>query len=375
MLKNYCLKLDKYFSFFLLVSFGLILLILVAQSTKIALGQPATIPTISTRNHFDRNTGELQSGQTPTGYVAINIPGLQAGTACPPEIAIYTHGIWVGSGSDSLEEPEEIFDRAKKSIAKNTYIIPLIGFSWDSDTKILPPDGTGWLTAKVIAKENGPKLAQFISDYKNKCQATQIRLIAHSMGARVVLSSLESLYKNQDWNNKNFKIASVHLMGAAVDDEEVAKSPSYIIDSPSLFFDINEWYDPYGIKSAYGNAIEKEVVKFYNLFNPQDNALQTPTLYPLFEQDDALGLEGAQSDMQPISNYLDINVQNEIPVITDANGDGRFGGCDLPDSFGCTIDNVGDNHFGYVGFRNPSNTAMLVNDGAMNIVVNNWKNP
>jgi len=244
--------------------------------------------------------------------------------------------------------------------------------------KILPPDGTGWLTAKVIAKENGPKLAQFISDYKNKCQETQMRLIAHSLGARVVLSSLESLYKNQQWNNRNFKIASVHLMGAAVDDEEVANSPSYIIDNPSLFFDRNELYDPYGIKSAYGNAIEKEVVNFYNLFNPQDNALQRP-VYPSFELDDALGLEGAQSDMQPISNYLDINVQNEIPVFTDANGDGRFGGCDLLNSFGgCTIDNVGDNHFGYVGFRFPSSGPVLGtlrNNGAMNIVVDNWNNP
>ncbi len=363
------MKFDKYFSFFLIVSFGLIISILVAQSTKIALGQ-TTIPTISTRNHFNLDTGELQSGQTPTGYDAINIPGLQAGTACPPEIAIYTHGIWVGSNSNSLENPEEIFDRAKRSIAVNNYIIPLIGFSWDSDTSI-SIDGTGWITAKVIAKENGPKLAQFISDYKNKCQATEIRLIAHSMGARVVLSTLESLYKNQDWNNKNFKIASVHLMGAAVDDEEVAKSPSYIINSPSVLIDLNEWYDAYGIKSAYGNAIEKEVVKFYNLFNPQDNALQTLTLYPFFEQDDALGILGPQSDIQPISNYLDINVQNQIPFIRDANGDGN---CDLRNAFVCTIDNVGDNHFGYVGFRSAVN-GMLIDDGAMNIVVNNWKNP
>ena len=194
------------------------------------------------------------------------------------------------------------------------------------------------------------------------------------MGARVVLSSLESLYKNQDWNNKNFKIASVHLMGAAVDNEEVAKSPLYIIDKPSMLLDLNEWYDAYGIKSAYGNAIEKEVVKFYNLFNPQDNALQTSTLYPFFEQDKALGLQGAQRDIldiEPISNYLDIDVQNEIPFITDANGDGN---CDLRDAFGCTIDNVGDNHFGYVGFRSAVND-MLIDDGAMNIVVNNWKNP
>jgi hypothetical protein len=361
------LKLDKYFSIFLLVSFGLIILILVTQSTKIALGQTTTIPTISTRNHFSLNSGELNSGQTPISYIAsTNFPGLQAGTTCPPEIAIYIHGVWVGS--NSLEKPTQIFDRAKKSLAANNYIIPLIGFSWDSDTKILPPDGTGWLTAKVIAKENGPKLAQFISDYKNKCQATEIRLIAHSMGARVVLSTLESLYKNQDWNNKNFKIASVHLMGAAVDNEEVAKSPSYVNKEPSVLFDINEWYDAYGIKSAYGNAIEKEVVKFYNLFNPQDNALQLPTLYSLYEQDDALGLLGSQSDIQPISKYLDINVQDEIPFITDANGDGK---CDIPDLFGCTIENIGDNHFGYVGFEK---NGVLIDDGAMNIVVNDLKN-
>ena len=233
------------------------------QSTKITLGQTTTIPTISTRNHFSRDTGELNSGQTPTGYVAsANIPGLQAGTTCPPEIVIYIHGVWVGA--NSLEEPDGVFDRAKKSLAAHDYTNPIVGFSWDSDTEI-NADGTGWLTGKVITKENGPKLAQFISDYKNKCEATEVRLIAHSMGARVALSALESLYKNQDWNNKNFKVESVHLMGAAVDNEEVAKSPSYVIRSPSKLFNIKEWYDVYGIKSAAGHAIEKEVVKFYNL--------------------------------------------------------------------------------------------------------------
>jgi pimeloyl-ACP methyl ester carboxylesterase len=362
------LKPDKYFTFFLLVSFGLITLILATQLTKIASGQiTTTIPTISTRNHFKLSNGELNSVQTPTSYIASpNIPGSKVGTTCPPELAIYIHGVWVGS--NSLEKPEEIFDRAKKSIAANNFTIPLVGFSWDSDTKILPPDGTGWTTAKVIAKENGPKLAQFISDYKNKCQTTEIRLIAHSMGARVVLSTLESLYKNQAWNDKNFKIASVHLMGAAVDDEEVAKSPSYINKDPSILLDIKEWYDVYGIKSADGHAIEKEVVKFYNLFNPQDNALQTSTLYPFFELDHALGLEGAQIDIRPLSNYLDINVQDEIPVIPDANGNGK---CDLTDLFGCTIENIGDNHFGYVGFEDKN--GKLIDDGAMNIVVNNWK--
>ena len=340
------------------------------QSTKITLGQTTTIPTISTRNHFSRDTGELNSGQTPTGYVAsANIPGLQAGTTCPPEIVIYIHGVWVGA--NSLEEPDGVFDRAKKSLAAHDYTNPIVGFSWDSDTEI-NVDGTGWLTGKVIAKENGPKLAQFISDYKNKCEATEVRLIAHSMGARVALSALESLYKNQDWNNKNFKVESVHLMGAAVDNEEVAKSPSYVIRSPSKLFNFdNEWYDAYGIKSAYGNAIEKEAVNFYNLFNPEDNALESPNFYPFYEQDKALGRLGSQNDIEPLSNYLDINVQNEIPFITDADGDG---GCDLPlTPFVCTIEGIGDNHFGYVGLVD--NNKMLIDDGAMNIVVKNWRNP
>jgi pimeloyl-ACP methyl ester carboxylesterase len=342
------------------------------QSTKITLGQTTTIPTISTRNHFNRDTGELNSGQTPTGYLAsANIPGLQAGTTCPPEIVIYIHGVWVGTGSlsdGSLEKPDEVFDRAKKSLAANDYTNPIVGFSWDSDTKI-KADGTGWLLGKIIAKENGPKLAQFISDYKNKCEATEVRLIAHSMGARVALSALESLYKNQDWNNQNFKVESVHLMGAAVDNEEVAKSPSYVIDNPFKLLNIKDWYDAYGIKSAYGNAIEKEVIKFYNLFNPQDNALQSSNFYPFYEQDEALGRLGSQNDIEPLSNYLDFDVQNEIPFIIDADGDGD---CDLPDLLGCTIEGTGDNHFGYVGFVDTN--KMLIDDGAMNIVVKDWRN-
>src|SRR5829696_5286434 len=245
------MKLIGYSRFLVAVLIGLITLTLVTQSIKITSGQTISIPTISTRNHFNRETGELNSGQTATGYLdSANIPGLQAGTTCPPEIAVYIHGVWVGT--NSLEKPDKIFDRAKESIVANNYMIPLIGFSWDSDTEI-NPDGTGWLIAKLIAKENGPKLAQFIFDYKNKCQATEVRLIAHSMGARVALSVLESLYKNQAWNDKNFKIESVHLMGAAVDDEEIAKSPSYIIENPLLLLDTNEWYDAYGIKSAYGS--------------------------------------------------------------------------------------------------------------------------
>src|SRR3712207_6521053 len=97
-----------------------------------------------------------------------------------------------------------------------SYNISLVGLSWHSDTE--------WLAAQFIAAWNGPLLANFISKLMDDCRLKEpgeedmkIRLIGHSLGARVILSTLDSLNKNPTWNNNNSKIASVHLMGAAVD--------------------------------------------------------------------------------------------------------------------------------------------------------------
>jgi esterase/lipase superfamily enzyme len=133
---------------------------------------------------------------------------------CPTETAVFVHG-W---DIDHYKAKERL-DRVKMSLEYRNYYIPLIGLSWDSNTY--------WDNAKSIAKENGPKLAQFILNYKETCEQSEdvkLRLIAHSQGSRVILSALQSLHEDPVWNNStnNFKIASVHLMGAAVDDEEVS---------------------------------------------------------------------------------------------------------------------------------------------------------
>jgi hypothetical protein len=125
------------------------------------------------------------------------------------------------------------------------------------------------------------------------------------------------------------------------------------------------------VRCACRNDIQAEVVKFYNLFNREDNSLEDTRLYKFYEQDDALGLQGSPSGILPILNYEDIDVEGQIAFIKDADGDGN---CDLPIStpFGlrCTINDIGDNHFGYIGYRDTNGT--LVDDGAMNIVVDNW---
>jgi pimeloyl-ACP methyl ester carboxylesterase len=347
-------------------------------STMLAGGQTRTTtgspPLVSTRDNFNLGTAELLRGHNSTDYVATNIPGLQS-SQCPKEMVVLVHGIWVDGriGVNALENSSEIFDRARMSLAHNHYTNPLIGFSWDSNTAI-SIDGSGWNIGKLIAKDNGPKLAQFIFDYMNICkqhnQDTKIRLIGHSVGARVILSALESLDSNQQWNRNNFKIASVHLLGAAVDDDEVSKNILYIVKNPTTLFILREWFDPYGIKSAYGKAIEDVVLRFYNLYDPQDKALGDPRLYQFYDQDKPLGLDGAQSGIAIPSNYIMINVEDKTAPLCDANGDGRP---DFPFDSRSEV-GIGDNHAGYIGFRDAINHNTLVDDGVMNVVVNNWNN-
>ena len=369
----YTYKLISIFSFLALIS-----TIVLSSSNSLAWAEPVHI--ISTRNHFDQ-FGNPIPGRPSYEPFPFDFQSL----GCPQEAVIYIHGVWTAKdkvdedAKDMFENAPEIFGRARLSLESMGYRFPVIGFSWDSDTEI---SSYGWDYAKRIAKENGPKLAQFIIDLKDNCPQTEIRLIAHSLGARVVLSSLDSLNNNQIWNsNNNFKIASVHLMGAAVDNEKVSKNPSDTRDSP----------DDDAI--VYGQAIEQKVSYFYNLFNSEDDALEPgyfnpwyfdcyfnyseyqPIYYPCFEQDFALGQRGIQStisDTDVPQNYVDIAVVQEIPNIGDADADDM---CDLtfwpPYSF-CTITQIGDNHLGYVGFR--ESIESLRDNGAMNIIVDTFQN-
>jgi hypothetical protein len=338
-----------------------------------------SIHIISTRSHFDQFGNSIPNKPF---YEHFDFQTL----GCPQEAVIYIHGVWTAKNKVNedtkhmFESAPEVFERAKLSLETKSYTFPVIGFSWDSDTEITPQ---GWDYAKIIAKENGLKLAKFILDLKDNCTQTKIRLIAHSLGARVALSSLESLNNNQIWNANDFKITSVHLMGAAVDNGEVSKNARDVSSSD-------------GIKAAYGKAIEEQVLNFYNLFNSDDDTLEPgfsyyfncfndlemqPVYYPCFEQNYALGQTGIGSTISDIDipeNYVDIPVEQELMNIRNADADNE--GCDLkynpnpwfPYYFICTIDYVGDNHLGYVGFRGPNDS--LRNNGAMDIVVDTFQN-
>jgi hypothetical protein len=364
-------------------------LVEIVQFNSLVEGTTATkIPVymISTRENLNY---EGIIGQGYGSYSFLNISNLLE--SCPPEVAIFVHG-W---GVDENKATEAL-DRVKMSLEFNKYNTALIGFSWNSNID--------WDHAKSMAKENGPSLAQFILDLENKCIVTDVRLIAHSLGARVILSSLASLHNNSLWTGSAFKIASVHLLGAAIDDEEVSKNPQDILRDPT-----NE----NTVKSAYGEAIEGEVIKFYNLVNTEDNILQPLPfyesisfypinlfyqVYPAFENDNALGQSGEQQGIDEVTTppYYDIESSNQIADIGDADAspDQHLLFCSYFSSDLCEVTiedydfglcigyvfyhtcnaNVGDNHMGYIGFRNSQNPLLLADDGVMDVVVTEWRN-
>ena len=118
--------------------------------------------------------------------------------------------------------------------------------------------------------------------------------MSHSLGAQVVLSTLESLHDDKKWNSCGYgkdKITSIHVLGAAVPNTTVSKQTN-----------------------SYGNAIESEVGIFHNKFNNEDTVLSVG--YTIGGSGQALGEEGASSVSNKPSNYKQSLIES-LPIIFD----------------------------------------------------------
>jgi hypothetical protein len=352
------------------VTTTIVLLVILSSSVSNAFSQ--TYPFIaSTRGSYNRDTGNVN--HQPKLDSALSILHT---SNCPSELAIYVHGIWA-----SKKDAEEQTQRVLLSLKKEGYSIPVIGFSWDSDTAFSLYDTDlsqqGWAIGKIIANKNGPSLAKFILGFKNECPGDKVRIIAHSLGSRVTLSAIQYLYdfNRTDGNGtapSGKAITSVHLLGAAVDKGQLSlKQTDCISNSPPL--------------QCSGTAVYSVVKYFYNLFDPEDNMLATDTRsicyylycapmtfaspYQLSEHHNALGAYG-RGHMSIPSNYREYDVLSRIIYDDDAD---KKNGCDIYPGF-CTITKPGDNHLGYMGFRSNTNHETLNSSGAIATVVLNWRN-
>jgi triacylglycerol esterase/lipase EstA (alpha/beta hydrolase family) len=184
------------------------------------------------------------------------------------EITIMIHGLR-NNTSGALTK----FVIAKRKLVQLGYKNSVIGYSYDSNTT-----GAQYIlhalhalhVGVIIANKNGRNLAKFVTDFKQKSPETKIRLIGHSLGAHVILSTIKNLAKNT--RNKGI-IEAVYLFGGSIPSDALSvKNASYV--QKIVCAKIRNYYSPYdevlrtvddwnwadtpiGYKGANGKTISK----------------------------------------------------------------------------------------------------------------------
>jgi esterase/lipase superfamily enzyme len=283
----------------------------------------ASIPVISTRGSL-RN-GKLTAGHTAYDYHVENtLPGFTAGTAPPGDLILVLHGF-----NNTAEKALYKFGIAKEALESNHYAGVVAGYSWDADTQWDPLAMTGYHEGLRNATANGTMLARFIVDYKTRNPQTRVHLLGYSMGAKVALETLLALQQDRQCAYPGVAVASVQLVGASISNEDVE------------------------LGKRYGTAISLRCGVLYNYYSPEDNKLTY--YFPIKEGKRALGMTDILHPAHKPSNYIGVNVQFELPKISDTGA--------------IDTDEYGDNHSGYLGTRNQD--GKLIDDGVMNLVARN----
>jgi len=164
-------------------------------------------PKISTRGYYDLKTGKTIKNTSYDIYPKTTFHKIFQKS----EIVIMIHGLR-NNKSGALAK----YVIAEKRLKSLNYQHDVVGYSYDSNTAGVQYRSTALSALKVgvlIAKKNGKNLSKFITDVKSENPSIKIRLMGHSLGAQVILSTIQSLAKNS--KNKGI-IESVHLFGASI---------------------------------------------------------------------------------------------------------------------------------------------------------------
>ena len=221
-------------------------------------------PRISTRGFYSLDSGVTMTNQTYHLYPK-RIFDTLVGTK---EMTIMIHGLR-NNTSGALTK----FVIAKRKLVQLGYKNSVIGYSYDSNTT-----GAQYIlhalhalhVGVIIANKNGRNLAKFVTDFKQKSPETKIRLLGHSLGAHVILSTIKNLAKNT--RNKGI-IEAVYLFGGSISSDALSvKNASYV--QKIVATKIRNYYSPYddvlrsvddwnwnvtpiGYKGAKGKTISK----------------------------------------------------------------------------------------------------------------------
>lgn len=165
--------------------------------------QNKRIPRISTRGFYDLNSGTTKKNKQYDLYPKKFFDGLDV----VPEITIMIHGLR-NDQSGALTK----FRIAKQRLTQLGYLHPVVGFSYDSNTRGVQYKSQEQKATNVgvlIAKKNGYNLSQFLINTKKRFPKLKIRLVGHSLGSQVIISTLEKLGSRK-------LVESVHIFGASI---------------------------------------------------------------------------------------------------------------------------------------------------------------
>ena len=223
------------------------------------------VPRISTRGYYDLTNGRTIKTNFYYLYPNKDFKKLIGSK----EITIMIHGL----RNDNAGAVAKVL-LAKNQLRKLGYVHPVIGFSYDSNTTgahLITHVKHALAVGQIIAKKNGRNLAKFIVDFKITSPKTKIRLIGHSLGSQVILSTVEYLVKKKQ--NTGI-IESVHFFGASITDD-IPSSKKYgkilqtivnkkIVNHYAPTDEVLYWantaryiHGPLGLKGAIGKPISK----------------------------------------------------------------------------------------------------------------------
>lgn len=223
---------------------------------------------VSTRDDFDINwlgCVERTDGTTKTGYDTLGtIPGLDGSS--PDELVIFVHG-W----AHDVDRARKKFRLVSDALRQNGVETPEIGYSWDSDTATLE-----FWQAVEIASRNGWKLATFLEKLHRQSPGTDVRIIAHSLGAEVAAEAHEIMHEH----DFNAKTTSLSFVGGAIDNDSVS------------------------LGGEYGQGLAHKVEQVDNFWKSDDQTLGIEYVAAMWDR--AVGETGAEGETP--DNYTDINV-------------------------------------------------------------------
>ncbi len=223
------------------------------------------VPRISTRGYYDLSNGKTLNNNSYHTYPKNDFKKL----IDSKEFTVMIHGL----RNDNAGAVAKIV-LAKNRLCKLGYNHPVIGFSYDSNVAgahLIKHAKHVLVVGQIIAKKNGPNLGKFIEDFKTTSPDTKIRLMGHSLGSQVILSTIEYLSKKKQ--NCGI-IESVYLFGASI-TEDVPSSKKYgktlqnivhkkIVNHYAPTDEVLSWADsgkyvkgPLGLNGAVGKTINK----------------------------------------------------------------------------------------------------------------------